>query len=288
MLKHPSPLRPPINGPQTEIVLDGSAPSACRYLGELWSRRELVLMLAKRDFSVRFKSTVGGVLWVMLKPLLLMLALTLVFGRVSGLSAQTAVPYTLVVLSGLVPWFFFSASVQDMTSSLVSNQHIVTKIWFPRAALPLAAIAAAGADFLVSLGLFALMCLFLGFPPLWSWLLVPVFAALLLMLTFGVGLWLALLNARFRDIQQALPFMLLIGMYVSPVGYQYATVPAELQSIYNLNPMVGVIEGFRWALTGEGGLHVSAVAASSVIALGLVVTGFLQFRRVDARLAEIL
>lgn len=271
-------------------IVVGSQPLSWRsYVKELFDFRELMVNLAQRDFLVRFKHTYAGLAWIFFKPLMLMLVLSFVFGRISGFSHGTSVPYPLMVLSALIPWQFFAASLNEVTNSLVWNQHILTKTYFPRMLLPFASLFANFVDFFVAFVLLAFVFVFYGYSPGWQLILLPVFIVMLLGFILGLGLWTSVLNAKFRDIQQMLPFLLQIGMYVSPVGYRFDTVPLKWQFIYNLNPLVGILEGFRWCLlNGEGGLHTGALCMSAFISLALVVSGLHFFRRSERDLADVI
>lgn len=272
------------------LIVVEAAPMGLRaYFKELFAYRELMVNLAQRDFLVRFKHTYAGLSWIFFKPLMLMLVLSFVFGRVSGLSHSSTVPYPLLVLSALIPWQFFASSLNEVTNSLVWNQHILTKTYFPRMLLPVGSLFANFVDFFVAFILLGLVFAVYGYCPGWQIFTLPLFILLLLGFILGLGLWTSVLNARFRDIQQMLPFLLQIGMYVSPVGYRFDTVPVKWQFLYNLNPLVGILEGFRWCLLrGEGGLHASALAMSAVMSVVLIVSGLQFFRRSERGLADVI
>jgi lipopolysaccharide transport system permease protein len=272
-----------------DIVISAEPPGWGKYFRELLAYRELMVNLAQRDFLVRFKHTYAGMAWIFFKPLMLMLVLSFVFGRVTGLSHASSVPYPLMVLSALLPWQFFSSALVEVTNSLVWNQHILTKTYFPRLLLPLGSLFANSVDFIVTFVLLGALFIYYRFMPGWQILFLPCFILLLLALVVGAGLWLAALNARFRDIQQMLPFALQLGMYVSPVGYRFDTVPVKWQLLYNTNPMVGVLEGFRWCLLrGEGGLHHWALVMSCSLAVFLVSSGLWFFRRSENSFADVI
>jgi lipopolysaccharide transport system permease protein len=271
-------------------IVVGAEPVGWRaYFKELYNYRELMVNLAQRDFLVRFKHTSAGLAWIFFKPLMLMLVLSFVFGRVSGLSKDVGIPYPLLVLSALIPWQFFASSLSEVTNSLVWNQHILTKTYFPRMLLPFGSLFANFVDFFVAFLLLAVVFVIYGYCPGWQAFLLPLFVLLLLGFILGLGLWTSVLNARFRDIQQMLPFMLQLGMYVSPVGYRFDTVPVKWQFLYNMNPLVGILEGFRWCLLrGEGGLHVSALLMSTAMSVVLILSGFYFFRRSERDLADVI
>jgi lipopolysaccharide transport system permease protein len=285
----PNKKSPTPHSNQFDVEISAKPMGVRAYFRELYAYRELMFMLAQRDFLVRFKHTYAGMAWIFFKPLMLMLVLSFVFGRVTGLAQHTETPYSLMVLSALIPWQFFSSALTEVTSSLVWNQHILTKTYFPRLLLPLASLFANSVDFLVAFTLLAGAFVVLHFHPGWQIVFLPLFILLLFSLVVGVGLWLAALNARFRDIQQLLPFALQIGMYISPVGYRFDAVPEKWQLLYNMNPLVGVLEGFRWCLLrGEGGLHHSALVMSCSLAVALVLSGLWFFRRMEASFADVI
>lgn len=267
-----------------------SAPASLRgYLAELWAHRELVVMLGWRDLSLRFRHTAAGVAWLAMKPLLVLLALTFVFGKVGGFAAQSTEPYVVTVLSGLVPWMLFATALADVSMSVVNNHHIVTKTYFPRLALPLSALFPGMADLAVGVLFIVVALAWAGTGVSARLLVLPLLFALLLALALGAGLCLAAVNTLYRDVQHILPFALMLGMYLSPVGYRFANVPVDLQRWYNLNPLVGVIEGVRWALNpAYSSLHVNALTVSALMAAGLLALGLFVFRRIELRMADVL
>lgn len=270
-------------------VIDAISQKSRVSLKELWARRALVLVFAQRDFTARFKQTYVGIAWLLFKPALWLVTLTVVFGMIAKGSPVSSAPYTLIVITGLAPWAFFAAAIADMSNSLIANRHILSKIYFPRLVLPLAALAQPIVDLLAALAV--LVGLFLWFQVLPSWRIVafPFFILMLVSLVTGAGLWLSALNARFRDVGLLLPFLLQIGMYLSPVGYPADQVPDTWQWLYNFNPMVGIIEGIRWSLIDDySGFHTKALVSTAVIAAVLNITGLRFFGKVEKQLADVL
>ena len=221
------------------------------YWKELFQYRDLFWVLARRDISVRYKQTVIGILWAVLRPLLTMIVFTLVFGRIAKLPSE-GVPYSLLVFTGMLPWFFFSSSVTESSGSLIANANLLSKVYFPRILIPASSILVAAVDFVIGMVLLIAMAVYLGFVPSWRWLTVPIFLAIAFSAACGIGLFFSVLNVRYRDFQFIVPFMVQFGLYLSPVGFSSSVVPERWKLIYSLNPMVGVIDGFRWALLGEG------------------------------------
>lgn len=270
-------------------VIDAASLESRVSLPELWARRSLIWVFARRDFAVRFKQTYAGFAWLVLKPTLWLLALTVVFGFIAKAAPVSSAPYAVIVLAGLAPWAFFAAALNEMTGSLMNSRHIVSKIYFPRLTVPLAAVLPPLADMIVAFGLMAALFVWYGFMPSWRVVLLPALLLLMLALVSGLGLWLCALNTRFRDVQMILPFLLQVGMYVSPVGYPADQVPDTWQWLYNLNPMVGVIEGIRWSLIPDyAGYHSKALISSAAMAVALNVTGYRYFGKVEKQLADVL
>lgn len=244
------------------------------YINDLWTYREVLYILSWRDIKVRYKQTFIGVLWAILRPLITMLIFTFVFGQVGGLAGEVDLPYSLIVLTGILPWQFFSHAVSDGANSVVKNEKLITKTYFPRILIPASTITTALVDFTISLLL--LLLLFVHFEVVITSkaFFTLLFLLLSMMLALGTGLILCVLNVKFRDFRYIIPFMLQIGLFISPVGFDTSAVPGEWAEIYNLNPMVGIIEGFRWALLNgvfpsRGTLTSSILFSIISLALGL-------------------
>lgn len=261
--------------------------SASGYLRELWAHRYLVYILAWRNVKVLYRQTLIGVVWVLLRPLLMLLILTFVFGRVGGLAEGSTTPYILVVLAGLLPWQAFSQALQGATGSLVESEALITKVWFPRMALPLSAVLSSLVDTALTFVLLIVWMLVLGHWPGWGILGLGLLFPGLLLLSAGLGLWLGGLNVRYRDFRYALPFLLQVGLYISPVGFRTVAVPEAWQAVFRLNPLVGYLEGFRWCLLDdEGPLFTPALWYSLGVSVLLFLLGWLSFRRMEATFAD--
>jgi lipopolysaccharide transport system permease protein len=260
---------------------------ARHYWVELWRYRELLFFLAWRDVKVRYKQAVLGAAWAVVQPLVTMALFTFVFGTLAGMRAG-ATPYPLLVLAGLLPWQLFAGAFAGASGSLVSNANLVTKVYFPRLVVPLAAIVVAVVDFGVVLGLYALLAAWFGLGPTWRVLLLPVFTALALVVALGAGLWLTALSVRYRDFRLFAPFLLHVGLLATPVGYR-ADAFAGWHDVLALNPLTGVIDGFRWCLlAGDATLSPLAVATSVLAGAALLASGLRVFRGTERTFADLI
>ncbi|MCB1800852.1 MAG: ABC transporter permease [Gammaproteobacteria bacterium] len=274
--------------PVVEVTADQSARLDRDFWAGLWMFREAFRVLVWRAVRVRYKQTVVGVAWVVLRPLLLMAVLTLIFGVLAGLRGASAVPYTLLVLAGVLGWQFFAGVMSESVASLVANAQIIGKIYCPRILFPASALAAGLFDLAITLLLFVPVMLWYAFAPGWHLLWLPFGLVLLALLTFGMGLWAAALNVRYRDFSILIPFALQVGFFVSPVAYPLATVPDDWQWLYMLNAMVGSLELLRWCLLGgDFGSLLPAVAWSSLVAAVLLFSGLRYFHRAERDFADI-
>ncbi|UCH49820.1 MAG: ABC transporter permease [Betaproteobacteria bacterium] len=270
-----------------EIVIEAGKGTR-RYWSDLWIYRELLYFLAWRDILVRYKQTVIGVAWALIQPLLFMSILTFVFGRLAKLPAG-GVPYPLLVLTGLLPWLFFSQALTNAGNSLVGNANMVSKIYFPRMIIPLSAVVVCLVDFTIAFVLLLLLALMLGALPDWRILALPCFLALAFVAAAGAGLWIGALTVKYRDFRYVIPFLVQAGMYISPVGFNAALVPEKWKFIYSLNPMVGVIDGFRWSfLAGQSVLYLPGLFVSALLSVALLLTGVRFFRKTERRFADII
>ena len=259
------------------------------YWRDLWRYRELFLILAWRDVAVRYKQTAIGIAWAVLRPFLTMVVFTVVFGRLAGLPSEGTAPYALMVFAGMLPWFLFSSSLAGAGESMLANANLVGKVYFPRMIIPGAAIVAAGVDFLAGLLVLAALMAWYGWGPGVQVLLLPFFAALAVFASLGPGLWIASLNIKYRDFRFVVPFILQMGLYVSPVGFSSSVVPPEWRLLYSINPAVGVIDGFRWCLLGGANpLYGPGFALSLLVATILLWTGVRQFRRTERTFADLI
>jgi lipopolysaccharide transport system permease protein len=271
--------------PVAEVILEPGRVDRNYWL-DLWRYRELFQVLAWRDVAVRYKQTVIGVTWAVIRPALTALVFTIVFGHIARLPSGGA-PYPLLVLAGLLPWTFFATALSDASNSLVNNANLIGKVYFPRLIVPAATIAAALVDFCVSLAVMAVVMAWYRAAPDWRVVALPLFTLMAIAASLGPALWITSVNVRYRDFRYVVPFLAQLGLYVSPVGFSATVVPAQWRLLYALNPMVGVIDGFRWCLLG-------APLDGRVVAIGLAVTlaalwiGVRQFRRLEKSFADTL
>jgi lipopolysaccharide transport system permease protein len=255
-------------------------------LRELWRFRELVYFLALRDIKVRYKQTALGVAWVLLQPLLAMGIFSIVFGQ-RGLAAN-GVPYPLFVVSGLVPWFYFSNATSGASGSIVGNTQLISKVYFPRLAIPLAAVLANLVDLSIGLLLELVLLAVFGVGYGWQLLALPVLVMLIVLTALGVSVWLSALDVQYRDVRYAVPFFVQVWLFATPVIYSSGDVPERWRPILALNPMTGVIEGFRWSLLGVGDPPLAALLGSILIVAVLLTTGLLYFRRMERTFADVI
>jgi len=259
------------------------------YWRDLWRYRELFYFLAWRDILVRYKQTAIGIAWALVRPFLTMLVFTFIFSRVAKLPAPGSVPYALLVFAAMLPWQFFSTALGEASNSLIGNANLISKVYFPRLIVPAGSVITSFVDFLITLALMAGMMIWYGFLPDWRLLTLPLFMALAFGSAFGAGLWLCALNVRYRDFRYIVPFIVQFGLYLSPVGFSSNIVPEGLRLIYACNPMVGVIDGFRWALLrGQSPLAAPALIASILGASVLCLSGIWYFRRTEKTFADII
>lgn len=258
-------------------------------LKELWNYRQLIFFLSWRDLLVRYKQTIVGILWHLLKPLLMLITLTLVFGKLAHLNQNKSYPYSLLVITGLLPWQFFSSSLIDCSESLVANYQLITKIYFPRIILPLSCLVITFIDFLITFSILAFLFLYHSFIPPLTIFFLPCFILLLALLAFSLGIWSAALNVKYRDCRQLVPFAIQFGLYLTPVGFSSSIVPSEWKLFYYLNPMAGIIDGFRWCLLGrEETLYVEGLMISISVTFLLLYFGFLYYKSVEKIFADII
>ena len=271
-----------------EIILQAGRAEK-HYWRDLWRFRELFYFLAWRDILVRYKQTSIGIAWAVIRPFLTMVILTVLFSRIAKLSSTGSVPYGLLVMGGMLPWQFFSTSLTGSSESVISNANLVSKIYFPRLIVPGSAVITSFVDFLITLCLMALVMAYYHFVPDWRLLFLPLFSALSLAGAFGVGLWLAALTVKYRDFRHIIPFVVQFGLYVSPVGFSSSVVPAKWRLLYSLNPVVGVIDGFRWSLLrGQSPLWWPGIVTSILVTTLFCASGIWYFRRTEKSFADII
>jgi lipopolysaccharide transport system permease protein len=256
-------------------------------LRELWEQRSLMIAFAARDIRVRYRQTLVGVAWALLQPLAMTLVFVIFFQLLGRNPSNSGTPFAVTLCCGLIPWQFFTNGVSLCTSSLVTNQQIITKVYFPRMVLPISTLLAAGADMAVALLVLTGFFAFYSVPLTWTVLILPFFAVQLLLMTLSLGLWLAAANAIYRDVEQAVPFCLQIMFFLSPVIYETeALVPPQWRTFFLLNPIAGIIEGFRWSLLGETPFPWLATCSSLLVTTILLAGGLLYFRRVERFVAD--
>jgi len=255
-------------------------------LGELWEYRELLYFFVWRDIKIRYKQTAIGAAWAVLQPLLTMIVFTLFFGRLAHIPSE-GLPYPIFYYSALLPWMYFAASLQNATNTIVENQRVITKVYFPRLALPFSSVLSGLVDFAISFLMFVAMMIYFGIRPSAAILWLPVFLLLALLTAFGVGLWLSALNAIYRDVRYVVPFLVQFWMFASPVAYPSSLVPGKWRWLYGLNPMAGVIEGFRWSLSGHGEPPGRLILVSSGVVLLVLLSGVAYFQKMETTIADV-
>jgi lipopolysaccharide transport system permease protein len=259
------------------------------YWRDLWRYRELFFVLAWRDIAVRYKQTVIGVLWALIRPFLTMVVFTVVFGRLAKLPSDGSAPYPLMVFAGMLPWTFFSTALSEASISLINNSNLISKVYFPRLIVPSASVVTSFVDFLISFIILAGMMLWYRFPPDWHIVLLPVFIVIAFLASLGPGLWITALNVKFRDFRYIIPFIVQFGLYVSPVGFSSNIVPDKWRLLYSLNPMVGVIDGFRWCiLGGDSPIYLPGFILSIGIVVFFLWLGITQFRKMEKSFADLI
>lgn len=284
---HP-PAVAPLSGSAASAATIRIAPPSGLFqlnLRELWQYRELLYFFVWRDVKIRYKQTFLGVAWVILQPLLTMIVFTIFFGRLAKLPSA-GLPYPVFYFAAVVPWTYFATSLITTTNIIVENQRVITKVFFPRLILPLSSALSGLVDFSIGFVVLVIFTLAYGIRPTFAALLLPFFILLAVLSVLGVGLWLAALNALYRDVRYLVPFLVQFGMLASPVAYPSSMVPERWRWLYGLNPMAGVIEGFRYALTGHGQAPSSVLIASTVMVLLAVFGGLVFFSRMEGSIAD--
>ncbi|MEO8086132.1 MAG: ABC transporter permease [Bacteroidota bacterium] len=258
------------------------------YWRELWRFRGLLYFLAWRDFLIRYKQTVLGISWSLIRPLITLVVFTLVFGKIANLPAE-GVPYSLLVGAALIPWQFFSNAFSDASQSLISNSNLLSKVYFPRLLVPASTLLVAIADFLISLIILAALMIWFHFTPPITIFLLPVFFLFALLVSFGAGVFIAAVNVKYRDFRYVVPFIVQAGLFISPVGFSSSVVNEKYRLLYSLNPMVGIIDGFRWCLLGGNAhLYIPGFLLSIVFTILLTIFGIKYFRNFERGFADII
>jgi len=273
--------------PQIIILEKGRAER--HYWLDLWRYRELFQVLAWRDLSVRYKQTVIGASWAVIRPVLTMLVFTIVFGRIAKLPSDGTAPYPLMVFAGLLPWTFFSTGLTEASNSLITNANLISKVYFPRLIMPTATLAVALVDFLISFGILLVLMVWFQFVPSWRMLFLPLFILLAFISSIGPALWITALNVKYRDFRYIIPFIVQFGLYVSPVGFSSSVIPENWRLIYSLNPVVGVIDGFRWCVLGaQSHLYLPSLVLSVSVAIFCLWFGIRRFRKMEKSFADLI
>ena len=279
----------PTRSANEDILILEPGQTEQNYWRDLWRYRELFFILAWRDITVRYKQTIIGVAWAIIRPILTMVVFTVIFGRIAKLPSDGDAPYALLVFAGTLPWSFFAAGLSEASNSLIGNERLISKVYFPRLIIPTATVVTAFIDFLISLVVLAGMMLFYQFAPTWNILLLPLFLLLALLASLGPGLWITALNVKYRDFRYVIPFIVQFGLYISPVGFSSSVVPEQWRLLYSLNPMVGVIDGFRWCiLGGEATLYWPGFLLSLGIVAFFLWLGITQFRKMEKSFADLI
>jgi lipopolysaccharide transport system permease protein len=257
-------------------------------LGKLWSYRELFFFLAWRDVLVRYKQTVLGVLWGVLRPILAVGVFSLIFGSIAKLPTQ-GVPYPILVFSAMLPWQFFANCLSESSTSLIANVNLISKVYFPRIIIPISSMLVNLIDFVVTFFFFCLLLLFYSGNLSWNWLLIPFLLCWTIFISLGFGFWFSALNVKYRDFRYIVPFLIQFGLYVSPVGFSSIIVPGKWRHLFYLNPMAGVIDSFRWVLlNGKALLFWPGIFASALVTLLVFVSGFFYFSRTEKTFADVI
>jgi homopolymeric O-antigen transport system permease protein len=255
-------------------------------LSELWEYRELVYFLTWRDVSVRYKQTALGISWAIIQPFFTMVVFSLFFGRLAQVPSD-GIPYPIFSYAALVPWTFFANGLIQASNSLVGSANLIKKVYFPRLAIPIATVLSGVIDFLLAFVVLLAMMLFYGVVPTINILWFPLLLLLALVASLGTGLWLSALNVQYRDVRYTVPFLIQLWMFITPVAYPSSLIPEPWRALYGLNPMVGVVEGFRWALLGTTPAPSTILIASSLVAIAILVGGAFYFRRMEKTFADI-
>jgi lipopolysaccharide transport system permease protein len=270
-----------------DVIIIQAGQAERHYWLDLWRYRELFRVLAWRDLSVRYKQTTIGVIWALLRPFLTMLVLTIIFGRIAKLPTEGVAPYAIMVFAGMLPWTLFSSGLSEASNSLINNEKLISKVYFPRLIVPIATIVVALVDFLISFCILLALMVWYHYLPDWRIVVLPAFTILALFASIGPALWITALNVKYRDFRYVIPFIVQFGLYVSPVGFSSSVIPEQWRLLYSFNPMVGVIDGFRWCiLRGQGDLYVPGLLVSIAVAAFFSWIGVHQFRKTEKTFAD--
>jgi len=259
------------------------------YWRDLWRFRELFYILAWRDILVRYKQTVIGFAWAILRPLLTMIVFTVIFGKLAKLPSEGAAPYAIMVYAAMLPWQFFSNSLSEASNSLIGNEKLISKVYFPRLIVPASSVITSFVDFLISSLILVVIMAWYQYWPSWRIVTLPFFIGIAFAAAMGMGLWLTALNVKYRDFRYIVPFIVQFGLYVSPVGFSSSIVPEEYRLLYSLNPMVSVIDGFRWAILGnDSQIYLPGFCLSLGVVAAFLIYGIVYFRKTEKNFADII
>jgi lipopolysaccharide transport system permease protein len=258
------------------------------YWRDLWRYRGLFYILSWRDILVRYKQTAIGIAWAVLRPLLTMIVFVIVFSKIAKLPSD-GTPYPIFVFSAMLPWYFFSTAFSEAGNSLVSNSNLISKVYFPRLIIPASSVIVSLVDFGISFLMLVCMLFWFDFMPTWRMLTLPLFILIAFFVSLGTGLWVAALSVKYRDFRYIVPFVVQFGLYISPVGFSSSIVPEKWRMLYSINPMVGVIDGFRWAICGgKVGLYMNGFWLSLLLVVAICVSGIVYFRKTEKAFADII
>jgi lipopolysaccharide transport system permease protein len=259
------------------------------YWRDLWRYRELFRVLAWRDLAVRYKQTVIGAAWAVIRPFITMVVFTVIFGRIAKLPSDGTAPYPLMVFAGMLPWTFFSSGLSEASNSLIGNANLISKVYFPRLIVPTATVVVAFVDFLIAFSMLIVLMAWYQYAPSWRMLVLPAFIVLAFLASMGPALWITALNVKYRDFRYIVPFIVQFGLYVSPVGFSSSVIPEKWRLLYSLNPIVGVIDGFRWCiLSGQSAVYLPGLAMSAFIAAFFLWFGIHRFRKMENSFADLI
>lgn len=269
-----------------EIIIEAGRAEK-NYWKDLWRFRELFYILAWRDIKVRYKQTFIGAAWGIIRPLLTMIIFTVVFSKVAKLPSEGNVPYAILVYAAMLPWQFFANALSESSGSLVGNANLITKVYFPRLIIPASSVIVSLIDFAISFVILVGLCIWYQYIPSWHIVFLPLFIVLVFFVAFGLGLLLTALNVKFRDFRYIIPFIIQFGLYISPVGFSSSIVPEKYQWAYSLNPMVGVIDGFRWSILNTGSeINTYSLYAAILTTIVITIVGVQYFRRMEKGFAD--
>lgn len=258
------------------------------YWRDLWHYRELFAILAWRDVSVRYKQTVIGLAWALIRPVLTMVVFTIIFGHIAKLPSEEGVPYSILVFTGMLPWFLFSSILSSASDSLVGNSNLISKVYFPRLVIPAAAAVVALVDFAINIAMLAVMMVWFNFTPGWQIIFLPAFIILAVLAGLGPALWITSLNVKYRDFRFLVPFVVQFGLYISPVGFSSSVVPEQYRLLYSVNPVVGIVDGFRWCLLGgDREFYWAGFSISLAVVLFFLWYGVRYFRSSERKFADL-